>query len=251
MKANLFVMGSGMALLVSTAGCALDASGDAVSQRQQAASSKAGCDKDFVVMSPDFADGDPLPTASTCEGAPFGSGVSPELNWTKGPKGTKSYAIVFVDTTLRDAGQPNFAYHWAIWNIPKNVRTLPAGIPGVDPNYPPPVALPDILGDAMHTQARGVQRFFGPCPAWQVTQAELCGLPEIPLPNTDHYAFIVYALPEKEVTVPAYDSLANPNYVDTLNAFFASMDLGSAEIHATSNAVPTTTPPVQCPPTGG
>ena len=84
--------------------------------------------------------------------------------------------------------------------------------------------------DVPDTQARGVQRFFGPCPSWQVTQAELCGLPPVAR-TTDHYAFIVYALPDKEIAVPAYDPAVNPNYVDTLNAFFDSIDLGTTEIH--------------------
>lgn len=249
MKAKLSVMGTGALAMVTLVGCAVDMTDETTLQREQAVTAENGksCDKTFTVTSPDFEDGEALPDAHTCEGAPFGAGVSPELNWSKGPKGTKSYAIVFVDTTIRDAGQPNFAYHWAIWNIPKSVRTLPAGIAGVDPSTPPPVALPDSLKDAQHTQARGVARFFGPCPSWQVTQAELCGLPEVPPRNDDHYAFVVYALPDKDIAVPAYDPAVNPNYVDTLNAFFDSIDLGQAEIVATANAVPTTTPPVPCP----
>jgi phosphatidylethanolamine-binding protein (PEBP) family uncharacterized protein len=243
MKEKSLVMGIGTLVAASVVGCAVDMAGEPVAQREHAATEAC----EFVVTSPDFQDGTPLPEASTCEGAPFGTGVSPELNWTKGPKGTKSYAIVFVDTTLRDAGQPNFAYHWAAWNIPKNVRTLPGGIAGLDPAIPAPVALPDSLKGAEHVQARGVERFFGPCPSWAVTHAENCGLPPVDR-STDHYAFIVYALPEKDIEVPPYEPAVNANYVDVLNAYFESFDLGSTEIHATANAVPTTTPPVPCPP---
>jgi phosphatidylethanolamine-binding protein (PEBP) family uncharacterized protein len=210
-----------------------------VLDKEQAATE---CQKVFTVTSPDFADGEPLPVESTCEGAPFGTGVSPELVWTNAPKGTKSFAIVFVDTTILDAGQPNFAYHWSIWNIPKNSTTLPAGIYGLDPDHPAPVALPKSLKGASHTQARGVERFFGPCPSWPVVRAEICGLEPVPPRSTDHYAFIVYALPDKKIEVPVYDNQVNPNYVDTLNAYFAELAIGATQITATADAVPTTFP---------
>jgi phosphatidylethanolamine-binding protein (PEBP) family uncharacterized protein len=241
MKIGLKLVGRTALMVVPLVGCAVDATGDELLLKEQAA-----CTKEFTVTSPDFADGAPLPTESTCEGAPFGVGVSPELNWTNAPKGTKSFAIVFVDTTILDAGQPNFAYHWAIWNIPKNTTTLPAGIPGLDPANPDPVPLPKSLKGASQTQARGVERFFGPCPSWPVAQAEICDLEPIPPRSTDHYAFIVYALPDKKIEVPVYDKTVNPNYVDTLNAYFESFDLGSTRITATADAVPTTSP-VGCP----
>jgi len=240
MKIGLMMLG--MVALGSVWGCAVDATGEPELSKEQAA-----CKKEFSVTSPDFADGAPLPSASTCEGAPFGSGVSPELYWENAPKGTKSFAIVFVDTTILDAGLPNFAYHWAIWNIPKNTTTLPAGIPGLDPANPDPVPLPKSLKGASQTQARGVPRFFGPCPSWPVAQAEICDLEPIPARSTDHYAFIVYALPDKKIEVPAYDTAVNPNYVDTLNAYFAGLAIGSTQITTTADAVPTTSP-VPCPP---
>jgi len=245
MEAKWTMLGTGALLAASIVGCAVDTTGEPILQREQAATAEGDC-KEFAVTSPNFEDGEALPYAYTCEGAPFGSGVSPELNWTKGPEGTKSYAIVFVDTTILAANQPNFAFHWAAWNIPKNKRNLPEGIVGVDPASPPPVALPKSMKSAAHSQARGVQRFFGPCPSWTVTQAELCGLPPVDR-VTDSYAFIIYALPEADIAVPAHDPTINTNYVDRLNAFFAEMALGQTEIHATSDAVPTTTPPVGCP----
>lgn len=50
--------------------------------------------------------------------------VSPEFNWTPGPEGTQSYAITMRDLVYMPSGEP-FA-HWAIWNIPATVTTLPA-----------------------------------------------------------------------------------------------------------------------------
>jgi phosphatidylethanolamine-binding protein (PEBP) family uncharacterized protein len=242
MKIGLMLMGTAALAVVPMAGCAVDATGESEFSKKEAA-----CEaKEFTVTSPDFADGAPLPSESTCEGAPFGAGVSPELNWKNAPKGTKSFAIVFADTTLLDAGLPNFGYHWAIWNIPKNATTLPSGIYGLDPDHPAPVALPKSLKGASHTQARGVERFFGPCPSWPVAQAEICGLEPVPARTTDQYAFIVYALPDKKIEVPAYDSTVNANYVDTLSAYFTSIAIGQTEITATADAVPTTSP-VPCP----
>src|SRR5262245_46269521 len=92
-----------------------------------------GDQKPFVVTSPNFDDGDALPAQYTCLGNAFQTGVTPELDWTKGPTGTKTYAIVLHDTSLAD---PNLAYHWAAWNIPHEVRTLPEGIPGLNPADP-------------------------------------------------------------------------------------------------------------------
>jgi phosphatidylethanolamine-binding protein (PEBP) family uncharacterized protein len=42
--------------------------------------------------------------------------VSPPLSWTPGPATTLSYAV-----TMRSAGSP----HWALWDIPASVTSLP------------------------------------------------------------------------------------------------------------------------------
>src|SRR6266511_3043472 len=57
----------------------------------------------FVITSPDFQDGALLPDANTCNGKPFGAGVSPELEWSGAPEHTKSYALVFKDISLTEA----------------------------------------------------------------------------------------------------------------------------------------------------
>jgi len=55
-----------------------------------------------------------------------GSNKSPELDWTAGPSGTLSYAIVLQDLTNATGGKP--FVHWAMWNIPGDTRMLPAGL---------------------------------------------------------------------------------------------------------------------------
>ena len=186
----------------------------------------------FQIDSPDFTNGGAMPAADTCEGHAFGSGLSPELDWTQGPNGTKSYAIVLRDTSISN---PNLAFHWAIWNIPHDLHALPAGLEGVGAD--PVVQFPDGMKGAEQVQARGFTRYFPPCPAWPVARAIKCNLP-VPDRNTDSYTFTIYALPEHELTVPAYDPAVNPNYVDQLNTLFDSMDLDHVSVAFTSNAVP-------------
>ncbi len=55
-----------------------------------------------------------------------GSNKSPEFDWTAGPSGTQSYAIVMHDLTNLMNGKP--FVHWVIWNIPGSTRMLPAGL---------------------------------------------------------------------------------------------------------------------------
>lgn len=207
------------------------------SSNQGGESSKRCHDRSFRVESPNFEDGDALPAQYTCSGAAFATGVSPRLTWSKGPKGTKSYAIVLHDISLSD---PNLAYHWAAWNIPHEVRALPEGIPGLNPNDPSASnPNPDGLKGGQQVQARGLARYFAPCPDWVVLKAQKCNWPEPrPVAVPDGYTFTVYALPEATVAVPAYNSDVDPNYVHQLDTVFASMALDSAQIGFTSDAVP-------------
>jgi phosphatidylethanolamine-binding protein (PEBP) family uncharacterized protein len=220
--------------------CASEGGGENVGWVQEADNGNHFGHLPFLLESPNFADGAALPAPYTCQGNPFATGVTPELNWTKGPNDTKSYAIVFRDTSITD---PNFAYHWAIWNIPHSRHTLPEGIPGLVPGSTAVTPLPHGLKDAQHVQARGNARFFGPCPNSQVTLAARCGLPPV-APVTDNYAFTIYALTEHEIEVPPHDPSIHPNYVFRLDALFASMADAEhrAVLTTSSNAVPSTVP---------
>jgi phosphatidylethanolamine-binding protein (PEBP) family uncharacterized protein len=217
----------------ANSGCSAAPASDPVSDVQQA--DKPG--SPFVVTSPSFQSGAALPAAYTCQDNLFGTGVTPQLDWTKGPKGTHSYAVVLHDISLSD---PNLAYHWAAWNIGDDVRTLPAGIPGVDPSNPSySNPFPDGLDGGQQAQARGFARYFAPCPDWVVRKAIKCNWPEPrPTPVADSYTFTVYALPDEDLTVPAYVSTVDPNYAHQLDAIFASKAIASAQIGFTSAAVP-------------
>ncbi|MBV7295453.1 YbhB/YbcL family Raf kinase inhibitor-like protein [Corynebacterium sp. TAE3-ERU12] len=85
----------------------------------------------FTLTSPDITDGEPIPEANR---AP--SNVSPELNWSNLPEGTKSLAVTCFDP---DAPTAAGFWHWAVFNIPatatglerdagqENSTTLPKG----------------------------------------------------------------------------------------------------------------------------
>jgi phosphatidylethanolamine-binding protein (PEBP) family uncharacterized protein len=55
-----------------------------------------------------------------------GMNKSPEFNWTEGPSGTQSYAIVMHDLSNLMQNKP--FVHWVMWNIPGATRMLPAGL---------------------------------------------------------------------------------------------------------------------------
>jgi Raf kinase inhibitor-like YbhB/YbcL family protein len=185
-------------------------------------------DEPFALSSPSFSANQPIPTECSCEGKPFGQGNSPELHWTAGPAGTKSYAIVFQDTTLlKDA--PEYGNHWIIWNIPANIKTLPKNL-SIE-------KLPPAMGGAEQLNAAPPQNnpygYFGPCPSWNTACS---GAPR----SNDTYAFTIYAFDLSTITVPAKDTTdkTNLNYVRQINAFLAAKALGKAQLITTSNAAP-------------
>lgn len=51
----------------------------------------------------------------------YGDKLSPPLEWSAGPEGTKGYAVI-----MQDENEGMAFLHWAIFNIPANVTSLPA-----------------------------------------------------------------------------------------------------------------------------
>jgi Raf kinase inhibitor-like YbhB/YbcL family protein len=144
-----------------------------------------------------------------------GPNLSPAISWSKGPKGTKSYAIVLYDTdspaeqrekmnkegmTLTaDVPRKNF-YHWVLVDIPANVTSIKEGADSNARVLHGKPATPSAAGlkglndytkvtaanDAMKGQYYG---YDGPCPPW----------------NDDlvhHYHFTVYALSATSLNLP-------------------------------------------------
>lgn len=69
----------------------------------------------FAVTSPMLQPNAMFAAANTCAG----ENRSPQLDWSAGPNGTQSYAVVFTDLA-------NELVHWVIWDIPAEARSLAA-----------------------------------------------------------------------------------------------------------------------------
>lgn len=131
---------------------------------------------------------------------------SPRITWSKGPAGTKSYAIIMYDTdspaehrewmnqegqTLTAAIQRRIFYHWLLVDIPVNVTSLAEGADS-DARVAHGKQAPAKVGvhgrndftlsfaanDALKGDYYG---YDGPCAPWNDT-------------NIHHYHFTVYAL---------------------------------------------------------
>lgn len=79
----------------------------------------------FEVHSDDVAHGETMPTPQVS--GVFGAGgedVSPHLEWAGAPEGTQSYAVTVYDP---DAPTASGFWHWAVFNIPADVTSLPSG----------------------------------------------------------------------------------------------------------------------------
>jgi len=74
----------------------------------------------FALTSPAFTDGGTIPTQYTCTGAD----ISPPLQWTNQPAGTRSFALVVDDP---DAPGGTWV-HWVMYNIPENVQETPEAL---------------------------------------------------------------------------------------------------------------------------
>ena len=82
----------------------------------------AAKDAKLKVSSPAFADMGDIPYENT----QYRTNTFPGLEWSKGPKGTQSYAIIMQDTDGANKGDA--ILHWTMFNIPSSVTKLDAGM---------------------------------------------------------------------------------------------------------------------------
>ncbi|MFB7249749.1 YbhB/YbcL family Raf kinase inhibitor-like protein [Microbacterium sp. NPDC056234] len=75
------------------------------------------------LTSPDFTAGGPLP-ASAWSASRGGEDRAPALQWSQPPAGTRSIAISCFDP---DAPTGSGFWHWAAFDIPRGVMSLPGG----------------------------------------------------------------------------------------------------------------------------
>ena len=105
-----------------------------------------------------------------------GQNISPALNWSNAPAGTKSFAVTAYDP---DAPTGSGWWHWVMYNIPASVTSLPAGA-GNGRDAP--------RGSQQGRTDFGSKGYGGPCP------------PAGDKPH--HYHFTVFALKVDKIDVP-------------------------------------------------
>lgn len=128
----------------------------------------------LIITSPALTNGYPIPAIFSAEG----ENISPPLEWNRGPKNTRSYAIIMEDPDAPN--NPPFV-HWLVYNLPPEINSLPGGVP-------PHPELEHPRGARQGINSRGESGYFGPRPP--------VGDP------AHHYHFQVFAL-DTRLDLPA------------------------------------------------
>lgn len=74
-------------------------------------------ENEVILRSNAFADGKSIPVRFTCEG----EDISPPLQWSGPPQGAQSFVLLLDDP---DAPSGRW-HHWAVYDIPADIRSLP------------------------------------------------------------------------------------------------------------------------------
>lgn len=75
----------------------------------------------LTLSSPAFSDEQSIPLRYTCEGPD----ISPELNWSGTPTGTRSLVLIVDDPDAPDPRAPKMTWvHWLLYNIPSDSHAL-------------------------------------------------------------------------------------------------------------------------------
>lgn len=79
----------------------------------------------FTLRSSDITDGERLPAAHAADG----DNVSPALEWSGAPEGTRSFVVSCYDP---DAPTPSGYWHWNVVDLPGDVTSLARGAGAAD-----------------------------------------------------------------------------------------------------------------------
>ena len=150
----------------------------------------------FTLTSPAFKDGEPIPVQYTADG----KGVSPQLDWTGVPAGTKEFALIVDDP---DAPRGTFT-HWVIYAVPPSITSFPQDVPKTD-------TVPSLGGAK---QGRNSADAIGYTP------------PSPPPSKVHHYIFHLYAL---DKSVPYSQNMT----ADNLRKAISSHVLATTELTGT------------------
>jgi len=88
----------------------------------------------FSLTSPDFAEGETLPRWARATDI-GGEDRSPTLHWEGAPSCTRSFALTMFDP---DAPTHSGWWHWAVYNLPATITSLPADAGNPDAGLLPP-----------------------------------------------------------------------------------------------------------------
>lgn len=78
----------------------------------------------FVLRSSAFHHEGEIPSRYTCEG----DELSPPLEWSGSPDGTRSFALIVDDPDAPDPAKPKVVWvHWLLYNLPSAARAIAEG----------------------------------------------------------------------------------------------------------------------------
>jgi len=105
----------------------------------------------LTITSPAFSHNKEVPVRYTCDG----EDVSPALEWSGLPEGTKSLVLIVDDPDAPDPAAPKMTWvHWVLYNMPPDALGLPEGVRPKD--------LPEGTKEGLNDWKR--TGYGGPCP---------------------------------------------------------------------------------------
>jgi Raf kinase inhibitor-like YbhB/YbcL family protein len=138
----------------------------------------------FVLSSPDARLAVKVPETYTANlyGC-TGENMSPPLQWSGAPAGTKSFVVTLFDPD--EHGDPSGWWHWIVYDLPANIDKLPKGAGAEHSSVLP-------QGSRQGRTDEGKDAYLGPCPS----KGE----------RPHRYTFTIYALSVDKLDVPADSS---------------------------------------------
>lgn len=110
---------------------------------------------DLKLSSPAFDEGGRIPARHTGEG----EDVSPELEWSNVPDGTRSFAVICHDPDAPVVSSGGYGFvHWVLYNLPAGTTRLPEGV-GDFATGPSDFGKPGY-GGPMPPNGHGTHRYF-------------------------------------------------------------------------------------------
>lgn len=105
----------------------------------------------FTLSSPSFENESEIPVRHTCEG----DDVSPAIDWTGAPRGTKSFVLIVDDPDAPDPAAPKRVWtHWVLYDMAETAGGLEEDVSPDD--------LPDGTREGLNDWNR--TGWGGPCP---------------------------------------------------------------------------------------